>query len=87
MIGEDGNFYWVDMHFHYAYTKNNVRYYYAIYNDLDEQKKIEAKLEESRSALREAVANSDIQFFTYFPDEKRCELYEVNNRINELPTS
>jgi len=40
---------------------------------------------EAERALREAVANSDIQFFTYFPGQKRCEIYAVSDRLFELP--
>ena len=44
------------------------------------------KLKGSQEALLEAVENSDIQFFTYFPGRRRCEIYARNKRLSELPT-
>ena len=85
VTGEDGALHWINMQFRYAYTEEDIRYCYASYSDLDEQKQAEERLAESRSALHEAVSNSDIQFFTYFPGRHRCEIYAVNNRLSELP--
>jgi len=84
--GADGTLHWFHVLFRYACTQEQTEYYYAISNELDKQKKTEERLEESRSALRDAVANSDIQFFTYFPGERYCEIYAVNDRVGELPT-
>ena len=83
--GGDGRLHWVSVQFRFAYEEGGVRYYYASYTDADEAKEAEEKLADSRRALREAVANSDIQFFTYFPGQARCEIYAVNNRLSELP--
>ena len=46
----------------------------------------EEKLSDSQTALQEAMSNSDIQFFTYFPGKKRGEIQAVSNRLAELPT-
>jgi PAS domain S-box-containing protein len=83
--GDDGKLHWVSALFRFAYESNGIRYYYASYTGMDEQKSAEAALLDSQSALREAVENSDIQFFTCFPEEKRCELYAVNSRLSQLP--
>ena len=85
IIGGDGGLYWVSAQFRFAYEEGGVNYYYVSYTDMDEQKQAEEKLAVSQSALHEAVANSDIQFFTYFPGARRCELYAVNNRLAGLP--
>jgi len=37
-------------------------------------------------ALREAVMNSDIQFFTYYPGQKLCRIFTVAARLSDLPT-
>lgn len=84
-IGGDGLLHWISVQFGFAYEKNAVRYYYASYADMDDQKLSEEKLADSQNALRDAVANSDIQFFTYFPGMHRCEIYAVNNRLGDLP--
>ena len=83
--GEDGGLYWIDMQFQYAYSRDGVPYYYASFSDLDRQKEAEEKLAESQKALREAIANSDIQFFTYFPGRRRGEIFTRSRRLTELP--
>jgi len=85
VYGESGNLHWLDLRYRQAYEEKGVRYYYASYNDLDAQKKAEAQLEDSQKALREAVKHSDIQFFTYFPGQHRCEIYTVSDRLENLP--
>jgi hypothetical protein len=84
--GDDGKLHWVNMHFREAYVRDDVSYYYASYSGLDNQKHAEEKLQESRDALREAMANSDLQFFTYFPGQSRGEIYANSKRLSELPT-
>ena len=84
--GDDGKPHWISIQFRFAYFEAPNRYYYGSYTDMDEQKKAEEKLLDSQHALRETVANSDIQFFTYFPACHRAEIYFVNNRPAEMPT-
>lgn len=84
--GDDGKPHWISIQFRFAYFEAPNRYYYGSYTDMDEQKKTEEKLRESQHALRETVANSDIQFFTYFPACHRAEIYFVNNRPMEMPS-
>lgn len=86
VTGLDGELHWVGIHFRAAYQKDGIAYYYSTYTGLDSQKQAEEKLEESRDALREAMANSDIQFFTYFPGRSYCEIYAASRRLSELPT-
>ena len=43
-------------------------------------------LQENQMALREAVANSNVQYFTYFPDTHTARLYIVSRRYTSLPT-
>lgn len=63
-----------------------MHYYYSSFACIDEQKNAEERLEESQSALREAMANSDVQFFTYFPGQRRCRVYAVSSRMGDMPT-
>ena len=83
--GEDGGVCWLNAQFCFAYEAGGQRYYYASCTDTDKLMRAEEKLADSQAALREAVSNSDIQFFTYFPGEGRCQIYAVNNRLSELP--
>ena len=85
ICGEDGALHWITAEFRSAYEKEGVRYSYVSYADMDRQKSAETALAESQNALREAVANSDIQFFTYFPGRRRCEIYAVGSRLAQLP--
>ena len=85
IYGDGGGLFWVNAQFRFAYEKDGVAYYYVSYTDMDEQKRAEEKLAESQAALKEAVSHSDIQFFTYFPNAGRCEIYAVNSRLAEMP--
>jgi len=84
--GSDGKLHWVSIRLRTAYVKDGISYYYAAYNGLDTQKRTEEKLEESRSRLEETLLNSDLQFFTYYPDRSRCENLVLNQRFSQLPT-
>jgi two-component system sensor histidine kinase/response regulator len=84
--GTDGELHWVSIRLRASYMKDGVTYYYSTYAGLDRQKRAEEQLEESRNALRETVAKSGIQFFTYFPGKARVEIYENSARLSELPT-
>jgi PAS domain S-box-containing protein len=84
--GSDDKLHWVNIRLRYAYVRDGTPYYYAAYSGLDAQKSIEEKLAESRNALREAMSNSDIQFFTYFPGQSRGEISASSKRLSELPT-
>ena len=86
VTGADGALHWVDVRFRAAYEQDGVRYYYAAYNGLDTQKGIEEKLADSRNALAEAMQNTDLQFFTYYPERRRCENLILNGRFSRLPT-
>ena len=81
-----GTIHWIKMRFRFAYTENNVQYYYATVNNLDDQKKTEEQLAASQQALQEAITNSDLQFFTYFPGQPCSEIHITSNRLSELPT-
>lgn len=82
---EAGTIHWIKMRFCHAYTENDIQYYYATVINLDEQKKAEEKLADSQHALQEAVANSGIQFFTYFPEKHLCEIFMTSNHLKNLP--
>lgn len=83
--GLDKQLHWVNTKFRAVYEKAGIWYYYAVYSNLDSQKKIEEKLADSLDALQEAMSNSDIQFFTYFPQRARCEFVAMSKRLSELP--
>lgn len=87
IIGEDKKPHWINMQFNPAHAEGGLQYYYASFVTLDELKETEARLEENSRALSEAVENSDIQFFTYFIEEHRCEVYVLNSRVSNLPSS
>lgn len=86
VVGIDGQLHWVNIRFRAAYEENGTTYYYATYYDLDQQKQAEEILSASRNALKEMMENSDIQFFTYYPDAARCEINTVSRHLSELPT-
>jgi len=84
--GGDGQLHWVNVRLRNAYRKNGVSYYYASYSGLDAQKRAEEKLAESRNSLAESLLNTDLQFFTYYPGQARCENLILNSRFAQLPT-
>ena len=86
VVGADGALHWIDVRFRAAYQQDGVWYYYAAYSGLDRQKETEDKLADSRNALAEAMQNTDLQFFTYYPGQARCENFLLNNRFSQLPT-
>ncbi|HUM84037.1 MAG TPA: response regulator [Lachnospiraceae bacterium] len=42
--------------------------------------------DESRKRLEEAILCTDLQLFTYYPGQKRCENLILNRRFSKLPT-
>jgi two-component system sensor histidine kinase/response regulator len=86
VTGTDGTLHWVNIHMRAAYEKKGITYFYATYTGLDSLKQAEENLQESRDALREAMANSDIQFFTYYPGKARGEIYASSKRLSDLPS-
>ena len=86
VTGGDGQLHWVSVRIRDAYQKNGISYYYASYSGLDTQKRTEEKLAESRDSLAESLLNTDLQFFTYFPGQSRCENLMLNSRFSQLPT-
>jgi len=84
--GSDGQLHWVNIRLRGAYIKEGISYYYASYSGLDAQKRAEDRLAESRDNLEESLLNTDLQFFTYFPGQARCENLMLNNRFSSLPT-
>ena len=86
VVGDDGKLHWVGLRFRAAYEKDGMPYYYAAYSGMDTQKAMEESLAESRNALKEALLNTDLQFFTYYPGQGRCENLMLNSRFSRLPT-
>ncbi|MEA5050009.1 MAG: response regulator [Oscillospiraceae bacterium] len=82
--GADGAPHWIDARISRAYERDGVQYYYASFTNMDELKRAETKLRESQQSLRDAVAYSDIQFFTWFPAQHRGEIYETSRRLSKL---
>lgn len=81
-----GLFHWIKILFRYAYSEKGTRYYYTSYFSIDEQKKVEADLLGSQATLKEALSNSDFQYFTYFPEDHKAVLYVVNKRYSGSPS-
>jgi len=82
---QDGTLHWIDAQFSFAYEKDGLKYYYVSYTNLDKQKQAEKRLEEGRSELQEAINNSDIQYYTYFPSKHYLEIYILNSHYSKLP--
>jgi two-component system sensor histidine kinase/response regulator len=55
---------------------------YGVSRDISREK----LLAESRDSLAETLLNTDLQFFTYYPDRKLCENPILNRRFSQLPT-
>ena len=51
-----------------------------------QQKQTEEKLLESQNMLQEAISNSSIQYFTYFPKKHKVEIYILNERYDKFST-
>ena len=85
VTGRDGRLHWVSIRFRAAYEKDGTQFYYVAYNGLDKQKRTEEKLEESRCRLEESILNTDLQFFTYYPGQARCENLTLNSRLAGIP--
>jgi two-component system sensor histidine kinase/response regulator len=83
--GADGGLYWVHIQFREAYVRGGIKYYYASFTDINEQKTAERQLRESREQMKEAISYSTIQYFTYFPDRHRAEIYALCRRMAKLP--
>jgi PAS domain S-box-containing protein len=86
VVGEDGGLHWACVRFRPAYQEDGIQYYYASFTDLDEQKQAEASLRDSQDTLKDAINNSKVQYFTYFPDRHRIEIYALNNHYSQLNT-
>ena len=82
--GDDGVLHWVGARFRPARREAGVLYTYASFSDLDEQKAAEVRLRDSQATLRDAINYSDIQYFTYFPQKRRIEIYALNARYSAL---
>ncbi|MCI2061931.1 MAG: response regulator [Eubacteriaceae bacterium] len=78
IAGDDGMLHWINIHLRYAYDLDGISYYYASYDNLDNEKAVEERLEES-------IRNTDLQFFTYYPGRARCENLILNKRFSQLP--
>jgi Osmosensitive K+ channel histidine kinase len=88
--------------FHYALSDNDYRWYqmnarsimlddelvyFSCLFDVTVDKENEIKLQENQDMLREAISNSDVQFFTYYPDKHLVTIPIVNERYGKLPQS
>lgn len=87
VVSDDGSLHWVEMTFRNAYKKDGLQYYYVSFTNIDKQKEAELKMKESQETLKSAISNSNMQYFTYYPDNHRIEIYVVSRRYSMLPTS
>jgi len=53
--------------------------------ELENEKGRLKKISDRQESIKEAILYSDVQFFTYYPQEGKCEIYENNRRFNGLP--
>lgn len=85
VFGTDGKLHWVNIRFRTGYKNDGIQYYYSTYTDLDAKKQAEQKLFDSTETLRETINNSDIQYFTYFPERRHISIYALNSHYSVLP--
>ena len=83
--GENGELHWLNIRYQRAYEENGRQYYYACYMDVDAQKQTEEKLQESQEMLREAINNSGVQYFTYYPAQHTSQIHSLNAHYKKLP--
>lgn len=86
-ITKDGSLHWFNIQFCRAYLQNDIQYYYASCIPTDQLKSTEIMLRQSQETLSEAISNSNIQYFTYYPKEHRIEIFALNNHYAELKTT
>ena len=65
VVGEDGNLYWVNNQFRQAYEKNGVRYYYASFVDMDEQKAAEQEILKAQQIYDDAAQVAKLIIWNY----------------------
>jgi signal transduction histidine kinase len=65
VVGEDGNLYWVNNQFRPAYEKNGVRYYYASFVDMDDQKAAEQEILKAQQIYDDAAQVAKLVIWNY----------------------
>jgi len=81
----DGLYHWIGLRaVHRKLPEGSFRFY-ASYYDIDELMQAQEKLRESETMLRQAVAASETQYFTYYPKLHRYEISVLNRRYGRLP--
>lgn len=84
-IGEDGAIHWIGIQFCHAYQDGGITYFYASFSCYDEQKRTEEALLDSQRELKDAISNSDVQYFTYYPASHSLEITMLNKRYGAVP--
>ena len=65
IIGEDGNWHWVNNQFRLAYRMNGVEYYHASFLDMDEQKAAEQELLKAQQIYDDAAQAAKLIIWSY----------------------
>ncbi|MCI2062399.1 MAG: ATP-binding protein [Eubacteriaceae bacterium] len=77
VLGEDGRRHWVNNQFKYAYEKQGIRYYYASFVSLDDEKKIEQEVLKTQKMYDDATRTAKLIIWTY-DAEKHCAVMLQN---------
>ena len=83
----DGTYHWIGIRATHKKQSDGSHLYYAAYYNIDSLMQVQDKLTESETILREMIANSETQYFTYYPKKHRYEMTVVNSRYEKLPMS
>lgn len=65
IVGEDGAIHYVNNEFRFAYVQNGVQYYYASFNSLDSQNKLEAERKHVQEMYERAVEDGKLVVWEY----------------------
>jgi len=99
VAGEDGKRHWINNQFRYAYEKQGIRYYYASFVSLDDEKKIEQEVLKTQKMYDDATRTAKLIIWTYDAEKHSaamlqkgytrmiCESLGVPEVIENVPES
>ncbi len=86
LVCKNGDVRWISVHGKLLTDETARQYFYCTFVDITAQKQTELQLRNSQDTLREAINISGIQYFTYFPDRRRIEIYALNSEYAAMDT-
>ncbi len=81
----DGLYHWIGIRATHKKSADGKTRFYASYHDIDELMQVQDRLHENETLLRQAIAASETQYFTYFPRLHRYEINVFCSRYSKLP--